>query len=99
MKSTELQFPADCRELSTDCKDLCQKLLRRNPGKHLRLNWQFRLFPTAVLFTAFVLLKFEFIRVPVFHIPCMQIKLGCLLKTLGIDLKLISLHLRICLCV
>ncbi|CAA7046219.1 unnamed protein product [Microthlaspi erraticum] len=35
MKSTELQFPADCRELSTDCKDLCQKLLRRNPVERL----------------------------------------------------------------
>lgn len=35
MRSTELHFPVDCRDLSSDCKDLCQKLLRRNPGKHL----------------------------------------------------------------
>ncbi|CAN8254613.1 unnamed protein product [Cochlearia groenlandica] len=35
MRSTELQFPADYRDLSTDCKDLCQKLLRRNPVERL----------------------------------------------------------------
>lgn len=33
MKSTELHFPLGAKVLSTDCKDLCQKLLRRNPGK------------------------------------------------------------------
>ncbi|KAF2603632.1 hypothetical protein F2Q70_00026877 [Brassica cretica] len=35
MRSTELQFPVDCRDLTTDCKDLCQKLLRRNPVERL----------------------------------------------------------------
>ncbi|CAL0324790.1 unnamed protein product [Lupinus luteus] len=35
MKSTELQFPPDNRSLSIDCKDLCQKLLRRNPVERL----------------------------------------------------------------
>ncbi|ESQ45092.1 hypothetical protein EUTSA_v10010160mg [Eutrema salsugineum] len=35
MRSTELHFPVDCRDLSTDCKDLCQKLLRRNPVERL----------------------------------------------------------------
>ncbi|CAB88355.1 putative protein [Arabidopsis thaliana] len=35
IRSTELHFPADCRDLSTDCKDLCQKLLRRNPVERL----------------------------------------------------------------
>ncbi|KAH0877811.1 hypothetical protein HID58_065205, partial [Brassica napus] len=28
LRSTGLQFPADCRDLSLDCIDLCQKLLR-----------------------------------------------------------------------
>ncbi|XP_020233047.1 serine/threonine-protein kinase ATG1c [Cajanus cajan] len=31
MKSTELQFPSDNPSPSSECKDLCQKLLRRNP--------------------------------------------------------------------
>ncbi|XP_023637880.1 serine/threonine-protein kinase ATG1b isoform X5 [Capsella rubella] len=35
IRSTDLHFPADCRDLSTDCKDLCQKLLRRNPVERL----------------------------------------------------------------
>ncbi|CAL0306035.1 unnamed protein product [Lupinus luteus] len=35
MKSTELQFPSDNQSLSTECKDLCQKLLRRNPVERL----------------------------------------------------------------
>ncbi|XP_018484633.2 serine/threonine-protein kinase ATG1b isoform X2 [Raphanus sativus] len=35
MRSTELHFPVDCRDLSSDCKDLCQKLLRRNPVERL----------------------------------------------------------------
>ncbi|XP_042941617.1 serine/threonine-protein kinase ATG1c isoform X3 [Carya illinoinensis] len=34
MKSNELQFPPDI-DLSSDCKDLCQKLLRRNPVERL----------------------------------------------------------------
>ncbi|XP_061353713.1 serine/threonine-protein kinase ATG1c-like isoform X3 [Gastrolobium bilobum] len=35
MKSTELQFLSDNQSLSSDCKDLCQKLLRRNPVERL----------------------------------------------------------------
>ncbi|KAL5809239.1 hypothetical protein ACOSQ3_029930 [Xanthoceras sorbifolium] len=35
MKSTELHFPLGAKVLSTDCKDLCQKLLRRNPVERL----------------------------------------------------------------
>ncbi|XP_019059379.1 PREDICTED: serine/threonine-protein kinase ATG1c-like isoform X2 [Tarenaya hassleriana] len=35
IRSTELHFPADCGDLSADCKDLCQKLLRRNPVERL----------------------------------------------------------------
>lgn len=35
VRSTELQFPAECKNLSFDCKDLCQKLLRRNPVERL----------------------------------------------------------------
>ncbi|XP_027186839.1 serine/threonine-protein kinase ATG1c-like isoform X2 [Cicer arietinum] len=35
MKSTELQFPSDSQSLSSECKDLCQKLLRRNPVERL----------------------------------------------------------------
>ncbi|KAJ8899922.1 hypothetical protein K2173_019626 [Erythroxylum novogranatense] len=35
IKSTELQFPSDHKELSPECKDLCQKLLRRNPVERL----------------------------------------------------------------
>lgn len=32
MRSTELYFPSDITDLSSDCIDLCRKLLRRNPG-------------------------------------------------------------------
>ncbi|PPR93015.1 hypothetical protein GOBAR_AA27656 [Gossypium barbadense] len=32
LKSTELHFPVENDYLTADCKDLCQKLLRRNPG-------------------------------------------------------------------
>ncbi|XP_050379371.1 serine/threonine-protein kinase ATG1c-like isoform X2 [Argentina anserina] len=35
VKSTELQFPSDSNNLSSECKDLCQKLLRRNPVERL----------------------------------------------------------------
>ncbi|AEC09455.1 Protein kinase domain [Arabidopsis thaliana x Arabidopsis arenosa] len=35
IRSTELHFPGDCRDLSLDCIDLCQKLLRRNPVERL----------------------------------------------------------------
>ncbi|KAL1210019.1 Serine/threonine-protein kinase ATG1c [Cardamine amara subsp. amara] len=35
IRSTELHFPADCKDLSLDCVDLCQKLLRRNPVERL----------------------------------------------------------------
>ncbi|KAF8006315.1 hypothetical protein BT93_K0571 [Corymbia citriodora subsp. variegata] len=35
VKSTELQFPPESKDLSSDCKDLCQKLLRRNPVERL----------------------------------------------------------------
>ncbi|XP_068643922.1 serine/threonine-protein kinase ATG1c-like [Aristolochia californica] len=35
MKSNELHFPADKKDLSSDCLDLCQKLLRRNPVERL----------------------------------------------------------------
>ncbi|XP_057971041.1 serine/threonine-protein kinase ATG1c-like [Malania oleifera] len=35
VKSTELHFPPDSKDLSSDCKDLCQKLLRRNPVERL----------------------------------------------------------------
>ncbi|KAL6277996.1 hypothetical protein ACE6H2_021597 [Prunus campanulata] len=35
VKSTELQFPSDSSNLSSECKDLCQKLLRRNPVERL----------------------------------------------------------------
>ncbi|XP_062001846.1 serine/threonine-protein kinase ATG1c-like isoform X1 [Rosa rugosa] len=35
VKSTELQFPSDNNNLSSECKDLCQKLLRRNPVERL----------------------------------------------------------------
>ncbi|XP_057481230.1 uncharacterized protein LOC130768229 isoform X2 [Actinidia eriantha] len=31
VKSTELQFPPEKKNLNPDCIDLCQKLLRRNP--------------------------------------------------------------------
>ncbi|KAJ6871744.1 hypothetical protein NC652_037182 [Populus alba x Populus x berolinensis] len=35
VKSTQLQFPLDNKDLSADCKDLCQKLLRRSPVERL----------------------------------------------------------------
>ncbi|XP_058215222.1 serine/threonine-protein kinase ATG1c-like isoform X2 [Rhododendron vialii] len=35
VKSTELQFPPDRRNLSSECIDLCRKLLRRNPVERL----------------------------------------------------------------
>ncbi|KAL8504714.1 hypothetical protein ACS0TY_016048 [Phlomoides rotata] len=35
MKSTELQFPPEARNLSPHCLDLCRKLLRRNPVERL----------------------------------------------------------------
>ncbi|CAK8574943.1 unnamed protein product [Lathyrus sativus] len=35
MKSTELQFPSDSQGLCSECRDLCQKLLRRNPVERL----------------------------------------------------------------
>ncbi|XVE61957.1 hypothetical protein DITRI_Ditri06bG0080200 [Diplodiscus trichospermus] len=35
MKSTELHFPVEHDYLTADCKDLCQKLLRRNPVERL----------------------------------------------------------------
>ncbi|GFY83679.1 protein kinase superfamily protein [Actinidia rufa] len=35
VKSTELQFPPDKKNLNLDCIDLCRKLLRRNPVERL----------------------------------------------------------------
>ncbi|MFS7943436.1 putative protein kinase Group-Pl-3 family [Helianthus anomalus] len=35
MKSTELQFPSDAKDLSPECVDLCRKLLRQNPVERL----------------------------------------------------------------
>ncbi|KAK4755420.1 hypothetical protein SAY87_009177 [Trapa incisa] len=35
IKSNELHFPPESRDLSLDCKDLCQKLLRINPVERL----------------------------------------------------------------
>ncbi|MCL7029827.1 hypothetical protein MKW94_014223 [Papaver nudicaule] len=35
LKSTELSFPPDSVDLTSDCIDLCQKLLRRNPVERL----------------------------------------------------------------
>ncbi|CBI37434.3 unnamed protein product, partial [Vitis vinifera] len=35
VKYSELHFPPDNNDLSADCKDLCQKLLRRNPVERL----------------------------------------------------------------
>uniref|UniRef100_A0A5B7ANB7 Putative serine/threonine-protein kinase ATG1 n=1 Tax=Davidia involucrata TaxID=16924 RepID=A0A5B7ANB7_DAVIN len=35
VKSTELHFPPDKKDLSSDCIDLCRKLLRRNPVERL----------------------------------------------------------------
>ncbi|WCJ28364.1 Serine/threonine-protein kinase ATG1c [Euphorbia peplus] len=38
VKSTELEFPLDSKDLSADCKDLCRKLLRRNPVERLTFD-------------------------------------------------------------
>ncbi|KAG9138640.1 hypothetical protein Leryth_020485 [Lithospermum erythrorhizon] len=35
LKSTDLQFPPDMKDLSSDCMDLCRKLLRCNPVERL----------------------------------------------------------------
>ncbi|KAD5317463.1 hypothetical protein E3N88_17409 [Mikania micrantha] len=35
MKSTELQFPSDVKDVSPECIDLCRKLLRQNPVERL----------------------------------------------------------------
>ncbi|KAL5709451.1 non-specific serine/threonine protein kinase [Ranunculus cassubicifolius] len=35
IRSNELRFPPDIRDLSSDCIDLCRKLLRRNPVERL----------------------------------------------------------------
>ncbi|XP_043713109.1 serine/threonine-protein kinase ATG1c-like isoform X2 [Telopea speciosissima] len=35
LKSNELRFPSDNTDLSSDCLDLCRKLLRRNPVERL----------------------------------------------------------------
>ncbi|GJV76914.1 protein kinase, ATP binding site-containing protein [Tanacetum coccineum] len=35
MKSTELQFPPDVKDLTPECIDLCRKLLRQNPVERL----------------------------------------------------------------
>lgn len=35
MKSTELQFPPDVKDMSPECIDLCRKLLRQNPVERL----------------------------------------------------------------
>lgn len=35
MKSTELQFPPDVKDLTPECVDLCRKLLRQNPVERL----------------------------------------------------------------
>ncbi|KAK1265437.1 CBL-interacting serine/threonine-protein kinase 11 [Acorus gramineus] len=35
LKSNELRFPLDTHDLSSNCIDLCQKLLRRNPVERL----------------------------------------------------------------
>ncbi|KAH6798175.1 Protein kinase superfamily protein [Perilla frutescens var. hirtella] len=35
IKSTELQFPPEARDLNPHCLDLCRKLLRRNPVERL----------------------------------------------------------------
>lgn len=42
IKSTELQFPPEAKDLSPHCIDLCRKLLRRNPGNHHVLNFNMR---------------------------------------------------------
>ncbi|KAI9116031.1 hypothetical protein K1719_012961 [Acacia pycnantha] len=41
IKSTELQFPSDNQILSSECKDLCRKLLRRNPVERLTFEEYF----------------------------------------------------------
>lgn len=38
MKATELRFPPDVRDLSSESIDLCQKLLRRNPVERLTFD-------------------------------------------------------------
>ncbi|XP_019053298.1 PREDICTED: serine/threonine-protein kinase ATG1c isoform X2 [Nelumbo nucifera] len=38
VKSNELRFPPDNNDLSSDCIDLCQKLLRRNPVERLTFD-------------------------------------------------------------
>ncbi|CAN1849916.1 Serine/threonine-protein kinase ATG1c [Linum perenne] len=38
MKSTDLQFPPNVNDLSAECRDLCQKLLRRNPVERLTFD-------------------------------------------------------------
>ncbi|KAL8208501.1 hypothetical protein R6Q57_007913 [Mikania cordata] len=35
MKSTELQFPSDVKDVSPECIDLCRKLLQQNPVERL----------------------------------------------------------------
>nr|GMC79071.1 serine/threonine-protein kinase ATG1c isoform X1 [Ipomoea batatas] len=35
VKSTGLQFPSNAKDLSDECRDLCRKLLRRNPVERL----------------------------------------------------------------
>ncbi|XP_022983329.1 serine/threonine-protein kinase ATG1c-like [Cucurbita maxima] len=42
VKSTELHFPSDINDLSFDCKDLCRKLLRRNPVERLTFEEFFK---------------------------------------------------------
>lgn len=38
IKATELRFPEDVKDLSSECRDLCQKLLRRNPVERLTFD-------------------------------------------------------------
>ncbi|XP_074271344.1 serine/threonine-protein kinase ATG1c isoform X2 [Silene latifolia] len=38
IKATELRFPPDLKDLSAECVDLCQKLLRRNPVERLTFD-------------------------------------------------------------
>ncbi|KAK9714168.1 hypothetical protein RND81_06G076200 [Saponaria officinalis] len=38
IKATELRFPPDLNDLSSECVDLCQKLLRRNPVERLTFD-------------------------------------------------------------
>ncbi|XP_022935209.1 serine/threonine-protein kinase ATG1c-like [Cucurbita moschata] len=42
VKSTELHFPSDINDLSFECKDLCRKLLRRNPVERLTFEEFFK---------------------------------------------------------